>query len=264
MNAIDFACYIANLSHSKLKAVFLENIREPRVPRVRTVLGLPFVETIVADDIPENKELEKSCQNNMRLFSEACENRGVSSCTHPGSTTPAQEMIEQSRFADLMILNAETSFQSKPEDTPTAFVQEVLAKSECPVIIAPLSFEGIDELLFAYDGSSSSVFAIKQFTYLFPELKNKKVLILQVNDESSHMRDQNQIESLVKSHYTDVSFRVLQGRAGDELFGYLLGKRNMFVVMGAFGRSLFSDLFRPSSATLVVKVINLPIFIAHN
>jgi hypothetical protein len=263
MNAIDFSCYIASLSHSKLTGVFLENVREPRVPELRTFHGLPFVETIVSGDIPENEEREKSCQNNIRLFGEACVNRGVCNCTHVARGVPVQEMIGQSRFADLMILNPETSFQSETENTPTAFAKDVMAKSECPVILAPLSFEGVDELLFAYDGSASSVFAIKQFTYLFPELKDKRVLILQVNDDSSRI-DHNQIESLVKAHYTDVSFRVLQGKAGDELFGYLLGKRNVFVVMGAFGRSPFSDLFRPSAARLIVKVINLPIFIAHN
>ena len=60
MNAVDFACYIANLSHSKLTGIFLENALEPKVPELRTFHGLPFVETIVANDIPENKEKEKS------------------------------------------------------------------------------------------------------------------------------------------------------------------------------------------------------------
>lgn len=264
MSAIDFACYIANLSHSKLTGVFLENIHEPRLPELRTFHGLPFVETIIADDIPQNRELEKSSQNNIRLFNEACTNRGVSSCARVDGNAPVKEAIAESRFADVIILNAETSFESEPENTPTAFVNEVIAKSECPVILSPLSFEGIDELLFACDGSLSSVFAIKQFTYLFPELENKKVTILHVKDESSYQPEQNQIEGLVKAHYADVSFHVLQGKAKDELFGYLLGKQNMFVVMGAFGRSLISDLFRPSTAGLIVKVINLPIFIAHH
>jgi nucleotide-binding universal stress UspA family protein len=264
MNAVDFACYIANLSHSKLTGIFLENALEPKVPELRTFHGLPFVETIVANDIPENKEKEKSCQSNIRLFKDACMNRGVSSCTHLDSSVPVQELVSESRFADLIVLNTETSVELETKNTPTAFVKEVVARSECPVILAPPSFEGIDELLFAYDGSSSSVFAIKQFTYLFPELKDKRVVILHVDDESSPIKDQNQIESLVKAHYADISFHVLKGRASDELFDYLLGKRNVFVVMGAFGRSPISDLFRPSAARLVVKVIDLPIFIAHN
>ncbi|MDP4129872.1 MAG: universal stress protein [Bacteroidota bacterium] len=264
MNAVEFACYTANLSHSKLTGVFLENIHEPRLPELRTFHGLPFVETIIADDIPQNREMEKSFQNNIRLFNEACVNRGVCSYAHLDRDAPVKAAIAESRFADMIILNAETSFKSEPENIPTAFVKEVMAKSECPVILSPLSFEGIDELLFAYDGSLSSVFAIKQFIYLFPELENKRVTILHVEDESSHQPEQNQIEGLVKAHYADVSFHVLQGKAKDELFSYLLGKQNTFVVMGAFGRSLVSDLFRPSAAGLVVRVINLPIFIAHH
>jgi hypothetical protein len=34
--------------------------------------------------------------------------------------------------------------------------------------------------------------------------------------------------------------------------------------MGAFGRSMLSDFFKHSTAELIVKTINLPVFIAHH
>ena len=53
------------------------------------------------------------------------------------------------------------------------------------------------------------------------------------------------------------------GAVADQLFGYLIEKKNAIVVMGAYGRSMLSRFFKPSQARLIIRTINLPIFIAH-
>jgi hypothetical protein len=47
-------------------------------------------------------------------------------------------------------------------------------------------------------------------------------------------------------------------------YRYLLEKKNVLVVTGAFGRSTLSDLFKHSTAELLVKTIDLPVFISHH
>ncbi len=184
---------------------------------------------------------------------------------HLDKGVPVWEIISESRFAELLIVDPEMSFGGKNEGVPTGFIKEVLAKSECPVVIAPFSFYGTEEILFAYDGSKSSLFAIKQFTYLFPELTDKKVTILQVNEnEDGPVIEKEKIGELLQMHYSSIGFHTLYGKASDELYNYLLGKKNIFVVMGAFGRGMLSGFLKHSTAELVVKTINLPIFIAHH
>jgi hypothetical protein len=162
-------------------------------------------------------------------------------------------------------VDPEMSFGGTGGGMPTRFIKEVLAKSECPVVIAPFSFYGIDEVLFAYDGSASSVFAIKQFIYLFPELADKKVTILQVlENDNETIVEKEKIGELLQQHYSNIGFQSLHGKAGDELFGHLIKKKNVFVVMGAFGRGMFSGFFKHSTGELIIKTINLPVFIAHH
>ena len=67
----------------------------------------------------------------------------------------------------------------------------------------------------------------------------------------------------LNAHYKEVEFVILKGDATDEMFGYLIEKKNAIVVMGAYGRSLLSRFFQPSHARLVVKTVNLPVFITH-
>ena len=263
-SAIEFACYMAKLTHSHVTGVFIENFGKEEVPEMIKVHGTPVVETIVASDLPDYLTQKTTLQENITFFKEACERRGVSSSVHQDKGDPIQELINESRFADLIIIDATIPAGTKVGSVPSDFVKNVLAESECPVIIAPLDFGGIEEILFAYDGSASSVFAIKQFTYLFPELEDKKATVLQVNKRGdSDIEQKYNINELLSPRYSSIGFQVLEGNADYELFGYLLGKKNIFLVMGAFGRSTFSTLFKPSNAELILKTINIPVFIAH-
>ncbi len=264
MNTVDFACYIARLTNSRLNAIFIENIQGEDTPSLKQEYGAYYVETITSANLPENKKKLADYETNEKIFDQACINRGVNYRVHSNRNAMAKDLIAESRFADLIILNAGTSFEHGDETVPTRFAREVLAGTECPVIIAPYSFSGIDEILFTYDGSRSSVFAIKQFAHLFPQLQNKKITVLQIDKKEIHpFAESNKIEEWLKSHYENIAYKHLHGHAGDELFGYLLKKQNVFVVMGAYGRGMLSSLLRHSTADLLVKTVNLPVFIAH-
>jgi nucleotide-binding universal stress UspA family protein len=264
MNAVDFACYLATLSKSRITGVFLENLVLEEKPVLKYLHGSLYAEPIVDRDLPDYPERKKHTQENIEFFKRACENRGVRWNIHRDKGVPKTELIEETRYADLLVISAETSFSKKFEGTPSKFVKGILEKSECPVVISPESFDGVDEILFTYDGSRSSMFALKQFTYLFPEYRNKKATVLEINKSgSATVVEKYKITEWVKAHYTNIGFAVLLGEPMDELFGYMLNKKNIFVVMGSYGRSMLSNIVRPSKAERVLRAISLPVFIAH-
>jgi nucleotide-binding universal stress UspA family protein len=264
IHAINFACYIARLSQSRLTGVFLDDVTEEEVPAGQLLYGAQQYEMLMARTIPDKIEMEKQREENIRTFNEICAARKVHNYVHRGRGIPADDMIEESRFADLMILDAKTTFSKKEQISPSHFVRTVLTESECPVIIAPEGFDEISEIVFAYDGSKSSVFAIKQFTYLFPEMDDVKTTVLQVNKPDDWaIEERSKISEWLKPHYSSIGFHVLHGNVDTVLLGYLEGKKNVMVVMGAYGRSWTSTLFRPSSADPIVRAVNLPLFIAH-
>lgn len=264
-SVVDFACYLSNLTQSRLTGIFLEFKEGEEMAVVKNVHGLPYMETIIGGDFPENKAKDALCQRNIILFEEACKARGVHTCVHCDEGVPLAEVIAESRFADLLVVDPEMSFGDKGGSLLTGFVQEVLAKSECPVVVAPFHFYGISELLFAYDGSAASMFALKQFSYLFPELGDKKITVLQVNEGGERpIVDREKVDELLRVHYSCVDYRVLDGQAGEALFGFLLGRRNTLVVLGAFGPSLLSTFLRRRVADVLIGTLNLPLFIpAH-
>ncbi|HWB27165.1 MAG TPA: hypothetical protein VG738_16930 [Chitinophagaceae bacterium] len=260
--SIDFAAYIAGLTCSKLTGVFLKEAIHDNAAALKTPFALPYVETITAEE-EETVTDRKKISQNKALFESACVKRDVTFEIEIFRGRVSEKIAMESRFADVILVGPDTCFdQSKQEGTPTRFVRDLLTNAECPVIIVPESFDEIDEIIFAYDGSRSGVYAIKQFTYLFPELSSTKITMLHITEGNAGIPG-NKIKQWLEVHYPYVHEESLKGNPSDEMFGFLLQKRNKFVVLGSFGRGALSLAVRPSTSLLVLKTLNLPIFIAH-
>jgi len=264
MPALDFACYLGRLTHSKVTGIFLENVVAEERLVLKSVQGVKYPEWEIDENSEDYLSKKKLIENNITLFKEACKKRSVRCDVHCGNAMPTKELLVESRFADILVIDASTSFNKRYEGAPTNFVKETLRNAERPVIIAPESFEGIDEIIFTYNGTPSSVFAIKQFTNLLPQLKNSKVTIVQVN-EKGEWRDEDidNLKEWLQDHYSSIHFEALKGDTDSELLGYLLRRKNVLIVMGAYGRTSVSQFFRHSRADILIRTISQPIFISH-
>jgi hypothetical protein len=263
-NTLEFACFLGRLTKSKVIAVFLENLGAEEKPVLKHMHGMAYMDWEIDEKSIEHTTKMELIEKNILLFKESCINRDINYSLHRDRGVPASELIEESRFADVIVVDADTSFNKSYEEIPTEFVKDILKNSECPIIIAPESFQAIDEIIFTYNGSPSSVFAIKMFTYLFPQLNDKKVSIIQVNEKGEWQdRDKYKFKEWLNTHYTNLHFEAIKGKASHQLFEYLFKRKNIFVVMGAYGRNALSRFFKRSPADLLIKTITQPIFIAH-
>ncbi len=265
MHAVDFACYLSRLTRSSLSGAFLEDLEYKNKFVVKEIAGRPYLDAQVSTDLVQNKAKRKVAQQQIQAFQEACENREVCGRVLEFRGLPIKEMIAESRFTDVLIMDAQTSLPKKHEGSPSNFVTHVLQQAECPVIIVPGRIDGINQIVFSYDGSASSVFAIKQFTYLFPEFQKLPAVVLQANRSGEEIiSDKHSLLGWLNVHYERISLEVIQGDPSEAIFDSMLRREGAFLVMGAYGRPLLSRLFKPSHAEDILKlVIGLPIFIAH-
>ncbi|MVT08736.1 adenine nucleotide alpha hydrolase family protein [Chitinophaga tropicalis] len=263
-SALDFACYLCTLFRSKLTGIFLENLyKEARPAKMLKEAALEGGINVQTDNTDELKE--QCTSDNIQLFKTICEKNGVTGIVHRDKGIPLEDVIIESRYADLLLIDASTSFSAQKESVPTRFVTDVLADAECPVIILPESFEGLNKIVFTYDGRSSSVFAIKQFTYLFPELRETTVVVMTVMDNNRPSPEEKyKLKEWLHDHYTNIEFIEQDGNVKYQLLDSLLPRTKDIIVMGAFGRNAFSTLFNPSHATPVLKLVTQPVFIAHH
>lgn len=261
---LDFATYLARLTRSKLTGVFLENLMKEEKVVLHEMQGVSYVVRELDKTSPDYLHKMEIIDKNIALFQNACESRGVGCMVHRDKGAPLQEILKESRYSDVMVIDPDISFTEKFEDIPSSFVKHVLRDTECPVIISPENFESVNELIFTYNEEEPSVKAIKQFTYLFPEYRDKQVTVVEVTEEG---KLQNgglpRFKEWLNSHYTHVEFRALRGEAEAQLFDYLFARKNAFIVMGAYGRDMISQYLRHSSAEFLIRTMPHPVFIYH-
>lgn len=259
---LEFAGYISGLFKSKLLAIFLENdeseMRTDSMIRAAAVnAGLNVTEEPVSLK-------QHTCDTNIQRFKTACESKGIDCAVHRDRGNPLAEVILESRYADLILLNVGTSFTANPEGTPSEFVKDVMSNAECPVVIMPNTFSSISELVFTYDGKASSIHAIKQFTYLFPQFKDLKTVVVSINPEQVSPEERYKFREWMHSHYNYLDFLSTEGNVEIGLVELLMERDKAFIVMGAYGRNMISNFLRPSHANAVIKLISQAVFIAHH
>jgi hypothetical protein len=262
---LDFAAYIASLGKSALSGVFVENEKIEAAPSMKSIGGQLYVEEITLT-AEERKVHKNRVQINIEEFKKICFSKGIQAIAHYDTGNPLDDVVIETRYADLLIVDPSTSFGAEGE-VPSKFITELLAKAECPVLVAPENFAGIDELVFAYNDSASSAFAIRQFYYQLPELSDRKVTVLHIKEDEGKDENINLFTEWLKMHYPAVSFVTLPGDPAETMFKYFLEhewQSKLVLVTGAFGRTGLSSFFKRSTAELVLKTVDIPIFIAHH
>ena len=118
--------------------------------------------------------------------------------------------------------------------------------------------------ILTYDGSESSVYAIKQFVYLLPEFKdNPTYLTYASNDGKTPLPEEAYIEELASRHFTDLTVSKLNIDTKKYFSTWVADKKSSILVAGSFGRTSFSQLFSKSFVLDIIKEHRMPIFIGH-
>jgi hypothetical protein len=198
-------------------------------------------------------------------FARQCEQCRIQYTIHDNDRQWNKELlIKESRFADLMLISAELFYAESDNNQPNQYLREALHGAECPVLIVPEDFTRIQHLFMAYDGSRGSLFAIKQFCYLFHYLIDLPTEMVYIKDESGDaIPDLDHLKQFTRLKFDAMGFSKLHFKA-DEYFGtWISEKHHALLVSGSFGRSPFPFMKR-SFAETAIHDHKAPVFIAHH
>ncbi|WP_157986593.1 universal stress protein [Chitinophaga alhagiae] len=262
-NSLSDFSYIIEKTHGSLTISMLEDITGDPVPLMSNTPGASFMDydKLFTRSLEERR---KKISDNMKHVRDYYIKRGVAVALHNNPGSPVQEVLKESRFADLIMLHHTTSFSAVSDSNPPRFVKNVLAAAECPVMILPDKVIRIQEIIFAYNGSSSSMYAIRQFTQLFPELSDMPVNIVYVIENGNKsIPGETLLQEYLAAHYDDIRYTVLEGDPATEFLAMLYYRNDCVVTYGAYSRSGLSNFFHRSDADSVLSTINIPVFITH-
>ncbi len=255
----EFARYLNNQSPITLTAVFLPAIGY--VELLYSFAGMLSGPMYVTEVV---KNSDDAMLKNIALFEDMCAKNNIRyQLLSDATTSPTQAVIDETRYADLLVLSGKSFYENLDDDTREEYIADVLHKAECPVVLIPDTFRLPDSIIMAYDGSEQAVFAIKQFTYLFPQLKGVRVLLAYFNKSSDSVPERSQIEDFLTAHYDLVTIFKLKITDKKDLEKWMEDNGDTLLVAGAHHRSMLSEMFRGSFINEVVHRHKVPVFVAH-
>ena len=257
---LSFVSQLNKIKPISLTGVFLSAFDFTSIIDNPVIMGFEGRPNLMGETLAySNKEMEANIIN----FEQYCIKNGITFAVHNevgGSVF--QALIKETRFGDLMILSNDL-FYSNIGEQLNDYMKEVLQSSECAVILIPEKFTFPNLLVLCYDGSPSSVFAIKQFSFILSELCNKETVLLCANPESREMPDMGYIEDLVVRHFPNLSMKVLEKESDKHFTAWINRQSSPIIIAGAFSRSGFYQLVHKSFISEIIKENNFPVFIAH-
>lgn len=249
-------------TNSLVVGVFIHDLRYLNFTYAYT-WDQPFIDVNAVNEIAE--EDKEKIRLNVALFKRTCETEGVHHKIHVDSGIPLSELLRESTFADLIVIDANTGFFSLGNSTPAPFIKDLLADAHCPVLIVPHTTPVIKRVTVCYDGSASSIHAAKMFSYVLPDLCTLPATLLSANENNSnHIKSGDNFKDLVKLHFKQLNFEVLSNSSESDIITYLkqFGEDSL-VVMGAYGRNAISRMIHQSLSNKVIAEVKVPVFITH-
>jgi nucleotide-binding universal stress UspA family protein len=264
-STMEYAIFLSKQSDAHLVGVFLEDFTRHNysIADIARYEGENFEKHVNILNAEEKVQRDE----NIGVFINACQNNGLSFSVHRDKNIALQELLHEAIYADLVILCSGETLTRYEEPVPSRFIKNFLNDVQCPVLLVPPEYKPFDKIILLYDGEPSSVHAVKCFSYLFENIKELDTEFVSVKsiEESLHVPDNKLIKEFSKRHFPGAEYVVLRGVAEDVIITHLRKqKQEPVIVLGAYGRNRFSQLFKPSMADYILQHLKYPLFIAHN
>ncbi|HEY0750759.1 MAG TPA: universal stress protein [Chitinophagaceae bacterium] len=261
----DYAILLTKQASAHLVGVFLDDFtrRSYSVADIVKYEGEEFDKRMSTLDEHDKEVRDESIDK----FESACRDEGINYSIHRNRNIALHELLHESIYADLLIINSKETITRYEEQPPSRFIRELLSEVQCPVLLVPDNYRNYEKVILLYDGEPSSVHAVRSFSYLFESLKDldTEVVTVKSMEDSLHLPDNRLMKEFMKRHYPNAQYVILKGRFEDEILQYLhREKKNAIVVLGAYRRNKVSRLFRPSMADHLMQHLKMPLFVAHN
>jgi nucleotide-binding universal stress UspA family protein len=255
-NDLNYAIHIAKKEKAVLHGLFVHNLKLHEGEEYAFPSDINLTDTNFSNE-SEREELLKLQNAQVKLFEDVCTSGGIRFKSQPIHDNFLDALIDQSAFADLMIINAEVN-------TTLYSLNSLLTNLYCPVLLLSKEVEIFDKVIITYDGHSSSIHAMRQFAYLFTSWHHLPVTLVSVLPQN--IRDieyKEQVQEWLSLQFPDAHINVLKGEVKEELPLFISLNQNAIVVMGAFGRSSLSRFFKESVANVVLAKTKTALFITH-
>lgn len=245
-----FALNIAKQHNAAVLALFLKD----------DAADYPFPSDIKSVQKDYSKKQERADdesleEKNIQMFKTFCQDENVM-CDFRKNIS-LKELVKFSSDASIVVSDARDESQKYS-------LKEIMTQVKCPICLVSANASEIKTSILLYDGKENSMHAIKSYTEQLPKLCEEKSYLVRINEEDSS-DDAKEAVQQFHNKFPALEEISLKGNLEKTLLEFLdEHTENAMVVMGAYGRSALSLLFKPSLSNVVLKQTRTSLFIAHD
>lgn len=256
-HVISSAIVIARKTSSFIHAVFLNDLKTTPEFSYPFPNDLALTGTNMTGE-PAKLVNRKLIESELKVFKDECAHAGLACSCEIDETISVQHLLQISSFSDLIIADGSSS-----SDEFT--IKDILIGAHAPVLLVSKEVAPPENIILCYDGKPSSIYAIKMFSYLFPEWTSLPTKLVHVSSKAStQIPHESHFQSWLNQRFRQFEKVTLHGDTQEQIVRFIRpNSEASIVVMGSFGENTLSRIFHKSLSNAVLAHTNASLFITH-
>ena len=197
-------------------------------------------------------------------FADRCRERGLACDTVLAMGVVPNEICDQSRTADLVVLGHRGVNERFSTGLLGSTTEAVTRKSPKPVFVSPMRFAEIRRPLLAYDGSPRAAAAMHAAAELASAL-GLPLAVLHVGKDGATGADRvlDEARRYLQSYGVECRTEALTGHANEKIIETIRDRGHDCLFIGAYGHSRIIEMVLGSTTEYVLRNSPCPVFLAR-
>ncbi len=259
--ALEFGLYLAEKFGAELNGLNVIDIRALEGPFFSDISGsLGFIP--YQNYLPNyQRVLEERAEVILDEFNKKCAEKGTPIKNRRLTGIIANIIAEEAKKVDLVIMAQRGEHAQWSSGLLGSTTESVVRKSPRPVLITPLQFRPLLNVLSAYDGSSESNKALKLACEFVHAINGTLIVLVAGHSEEKCRETAAEAEEFIRPYHLSAAVEWVEGEAHDEILKFAETNAIDLIVMGAFGHSRVRELFLGGTTAYIMRKAQLPVLL---
>ena len=199
----------------------------------------------------------------LEQFLAICNERGIRADTHLATGIVANEICEQARTADLVIVGHRGVNERFSTGLLGGTTESVTRKCPKPLLVSPMEFREIRRPLLAYDGSQRAAAAMHEAAELAGALHVPLTVLHVGKDAVASDPVLDEARRYLATHEIEAELVTRAGYANEVILDAMAEGDHDLLVIGAYGHSRIIEMVLGSTTEYVLRNATAPVFLCR-
>ncbi len=199
----------------------------------------------------------------LEAFSARCHAHGVACDTTVGMGIVANEICDQARTADLIVIGHRGVNEQFSTGLLGSTAESVTRKSPRPVFVCPIQFRAIQHPLLAYDGSQRASAAMHAAADVASALALPLTVLHVARDDTPDDKTLEEARRYLQSYDLEVRYETVRGHPHQRIVDVIRERGYDLLFVGAYGHSRIIEMVLGSTTEYLLRNSPCPVFLAR-